>query len=300
MIAPRCQRSAFTLIELLVVIAIIAVLIGLLLPAVQKVRAAAARARCQNNLKQIALGCHNYHDAEQNLPIGGWDWGWGTWQVGILPYVEQEAAFRLYRNYLGRENPGGPPVYSDAVNHPVTTRQFAVFTCPSDTPNANPLFGLTSHNYAVNYGNTTAGRASPFQGVTFGGAPFGYRLVVHLTDITDGTSNTLLAAEVVQGQGQDVRGFSWDGAYAGFEAFLGPNSPQPDSVGSGGFCAYPSHNNPPCQLGSYDLYAARSRHTGGVQVALCDGSVRFVRDGIAIDTWRALSTMYGGEVIGEY
>jgi prepilin-type processing-associated H-X9-DG protein len=175
-----------------------------------------------------------------------------------------------------------------------------VFSCPSDTPNATPIWGLTSHNYAVNYGNTTAGRASPYQGVTFGGAPFGYRLEVRLTDITDGASNTLLAAEVVQGQGMDVRGFTWDGVYAGLEAFLGPNSPEPDIVGSGGFCQYPFRNNPPCVLGSVDLYAARSRHPGGVQIALCDGSARFVKDKIARDIWRALSTSRGGEPLGEH
>jgi prepilin-type N-terminal cleavage/methylation domain-containing protein len=296
----RPSRHGFTLIELLVVIAIIAVLIGLLLPAVQRVREAANRAKCQNNLHQIGLACHNYHDAHKTFPIGGWDWGWGAWQVGVLPYVEQEAAFRLYRNYLGRDNPGGPPVYSDPVNYPVTTRQFAVFTCPSDTPNATPIWGITSHNYAVNFGNTTASRTSPYGGVTFGGAPFGYRIIVRLTDIPDGTSNTLLAAEVVQGQGMDVRGFTWDGVYAGFEAYLGPNSPEPDVVGSGGFCLYPFRNNPPCVLGPAEVYAARSRHPGGVQAVLCDGSARFIANGIALDTWRALSTAHGGEVIGDY
>jgi prepilin-type N-terminal cleavage/methylation domain-containing protein/prepilin-type processing-associated H-X9-DG protein len=296
----RPARPGFTLIELLVVIAIIAVLIGLLVPAVQKVREAGNRMACSNNLKQIALACHNYHDAHKTLPVGGWDWGWGTWQVGVLPYVEEENAFRLYRNYLGKDNPGGPPVYSDPVNRPVTGKRFAVFTCPSDTPNATPVWGITSHNYAVNYGNTTANRASPYRGVVFGGAPFGYRLVVRLTDITDGTSNTLLAAEVVQGQGMDVRGFTWDGVYAGFETYLGPNSSQPDVVGSGGFCQYPFLNNPPCVRGPADIYAARSRHPGGVQVALCDGSVRFVEDSISLATWRALSTSRGGETVGDF
>ena len=291
---------AFTLVELLVVIAIIGVLIALLLPAVQKVREAANRSRCAGNLRQIGLAVHHYHDAHLVFPIGGWDWGWGTWQVGILPYVEEGNAYLLYRNYLGAENPGGPPVYYDAVNHPVTTHQFPVFTCPSDRPNFAPTWGITSHNYAVNYGNTTAGRTSPYQGVTFGGAPFGYRLVVRLTDLSDGTSDTLLAAEVVQGQGMDVRGFTWDGVYAGFEAFLGPNSPEPDVVGSGGFCQYPYPPNPPCVLGAADVYASRSRHPGGVQIALCDGSARFVRDAIALETWRALSTTRGGEVVGDY
>src|SRR5262249_36959178 len=162
------------------------------------------------------------------------------------------------------------------VNYPVTTRQFAVYTCPSDTPNATPIWGITSHNYAVNYGNTTASRSSPYQGVTFRGAPFGYRLTVRLTDIADGTSNTFMAAEVVQGQGMDVRGFTWDGVYAGFETFLGPNSKQADVVGGGGFCQYPYGPNPPCVLGSADIFASRSRHPGGVQAALGDGSVRFI------------------------
>ena len=296
----RPARPGFTLIELLVVIAIIAVILALLLPAVQKVREAANRIRCASNLKQIAIACHHYHDAHRRLPVGGWDWGWGTWQVGILPFVEQETVYSLYQNYLGRENPGGPPVYYDAVNHPVTTRQYAVYTCPSDTPNATPIWGLTSHNYAVNFGNTTAGWARTYGGVTFGGAPFGYRAGVRLTDIPDGTSNTLLVSEVVQGQGMDVRGFTWDGVYAGFEAWLGPNSPQADIVGSGGFCQYPFAHNPPCVLGPADVYAARSRHPGGVQVALCDGSARFVKDKIARDIWRALSTSRGGEPLGEH
>jgi prepilin-type processing-associated H-X9-DG protein len=214
--------------------------------------------------------------------------------------VEQEGAFRLYRNYLGRDNPGGPPVYYDAVNYPVTTKRFAVYTCPSDTPNATPVWGLTSHNYTVNFGNTTANRASPYGGVRFLGAPFGYRIHGRLTDITDGTSTTLLAAEVVQGQGMDVRGFTWDGVYAGFETYLGPNSAEADVVGSGGFCQYPFQQNPPCILGSADIYASRSRHPGGVQALLGDGSVRFISNSIALDTWRALSTTRGGEAIGDY
>src|SRR5215831_19475894 len=97
---PRCRYQAFTLIELLVVIAIIGILIALLLPAVQKVREAANRAKCLNNLKQLGIAMHNYHSSMETLPDGGSTWnGSGTWQVLVLPYIEQDAMFRQYQGY---------------------------------------------------------------------------------------------------------------------------------------------------------------------------------------------------------
>lgn len=118
-------------------------------------------------------------------------------------------------------------------------------------------------------------------------------------DLLDGASSTLLAAEVVVGQGRDLRGFSWWGDAATFETFLAPNSPFPDVL----FSAYYCRNrppNPPCTGATTalpDNYGARSRHPGGVNAALADGSVRFIKDSIHIRAWRALSTTHGGEVI---
>jgi prepilin-type N-terminal cleavage/methylation domain-containing protein len=292
------QRRGFSLIELLVVAAIIAVLVALLIPALQRARAAAALTQCKNNLRQIAIAMHDHHHAHRTLPVGMWDWGWGTWQVGILPYVDEEHLFTTYANYHGKANPGGAPVYYDPINYQITKRRFAVFTCPADQVSVDPLFGLTTHNYAVNMGNTDRTQRSPYDGVTFGGAPFADRRGVKLTAITDGSSHTLLAAEVVQGHGADLRGFTWNGVAAGFESFYGPNASDPDLIGSGGACNN-ARPNPPCVMGTFHVLASRSRHEGGVQAALCDGSVRWVADTIALASWRALSTSQGAETLGD-
>ncbi len=306
----RRHPRGFTLIELLVVIAIIGILIALLLPAVQKVREAANRLKCANNLKQLGLAFHNYHDNYSTLPIGGPDFGSnGTWQVLVLPFLEQDNLFKGYVNF-GQANGSSSPTYSQEPNlMNVTSRRLAVLTCPSDEPNAP--FGITSHNYAVNYGNTTRTRTSPYPdagGEVFHGAPFnsGFAgpIYVRFAQITDGLSNTLLAAEVLQGKQTDLRGFSWWGPGGCFTTYLAPNSPSPDLFQTESYCVNLPDENLPCAAstttGNPYVFGARSRHPGGVNVLFGDGSGRFITNGIAIQTWRALGTTQGGEVLGEF
>jgi prepilin-type N-terminal cleavage/methylation domain-containing protein/prepilin-type processing-associated H-X9-DG protein len=321
----RRHRCGFTLIELLVVIAIIAILIGLLVPAVQKVREAAARAQCQNNLKQIALAMHGYHDAYKKLaPQTANNRNsccYGTWQMAILPFVEQANLWNIYQNW-GNTVAGGP-TYEQKANLLVTSQRLTVFTCPSDIPSApksatfnGQTYNITQHNYLINVGNIDYAQGGdgklPDQpaGLTFGGAPFSRSAQFRLTDITDGTANTLMLAEVNQGQGQDFRGLTWWAEGSGFTVYRTPNSPGFDYIanGSGAPGCVPTSQNPlnadckafPSPNPNWNVFTARSRHTGGVNVALCDGSVRFVSDSIAWATWQALGTSRAGDIVGDF
>jgi prepilin-type N-terminal cleavage/methylation domain-containing protein/prepilin-type processing-associated H-X9-DG protein len=331
-------RSAFTLIELLVVIAIIAILIGLLLPAVQKVREAAARMKCSNNLKQIALANMNYESAYHTfIPgIGKNGCCWGTWTIPILPYIEQNNLFVIYTNFGGLDP---LPRYAAAPNSTVVATRISTFQCPSDTPGV--IGSIVTNNYVLNAGNTsfyqvsipigcTGGSVTSTTCTTFGGAPFGWYTDPNalaqggdstepytnppsnpasgtmgvpqtIASIIDGTSNTMMGSEVNQGQGgSDYRGFTWWGGAAGFTAYGLPNSSSPD-VMTGAGCT-PGGVNAPCTTTSTAslprMQIARSRHTNGVNVSMCDGSVRFVSNNISLATWRAASTSQGGEVLG--
>ncbi|MCI0639405.1 MAG: DUF1559 domain-containing protein [Gemmataceae bacterium] len=308
------SRKAFTLIELLVVIAIIAILIGLLLPAVQKVREAAARSQCQNNLKQLGLALHMHNDAQKFLPPleGPSGCCWGTWQVLILPYIEQDGMFKLYKNWGGNDASGER--YGGATNAANVTRlRLAILTCPSDTPNApitsGPITGggtggVTSHNYAINMGNTTYTQTditTPAPAVINLKGPFARGNVpttkLRVQDMTsgDGSSNTMMAAEVLQGSRTDLRGFTWWGPAAHFTSYLPPNSTLPDQMNTGGICFSEPQANLPCVRQNPGVLASRSRHSGGVQVVLGDGSARLISNSIAITSWRAMSTSRGGE-----
>jgi prepilin-type N-terminal cleavage/methylation domain-containing protein len=164
MISPPSKRlRGFTLIELLVVIAIIAILIALLLPAVQQAREAARRSQCKNNLKQLGLAMHNYHDVHNKFPVGHYSCCWGTWMVAILPYIEQAQLFSLYQNSGGNDATG--PRYGAAPNSTlVTNRRLSALSCPSDK-DSRPIGNITSHNYVVNFGNTSLGQVT-VNGVT--------------------------------------------------------------------------------------------------------------------------------------
>ena len=310
------KRRAFTLIELLVVIAIIAILIGLLLPAVQKVREAAARAKCSNNMKQLGLGHHMYHDTNNNLipmmsPSGCC---WGTWTVLMMPFVEQDNVFKLYQNWGGTDTvnsnfpaagvAGTFPRYAAAPNSTnVTGRRYSVLSCPSDQDNT-PIGTITNINYVVNGGNgSTYGAAGPAPLPT----PYsrGYGMFdganrtrkIKLTDITDGLTNTIMMSEVLQGQGSDLRGFAWWGDASAFSTYYPPNTNANDLIYTSVYCNNQPLRNLPCSGAGGAHFSSRSRHTGGVNVTLGDASVRFITNNIDPVTWSNMGPGSDGSVI---
>ncbi len=333
----RASRRGFTLIELLVVIAIIGVLIALLLPAVQSAREAARRAQCTNNLKQVALAAHNYHDAFTSLPPGRKGCCWGTWQIFILPQLEQNAAYDSF-NFNGNNDPAARALghdgnfrYFGVTNQTVANLDISAYLCPSDSgENSNPPitrtvqeFGTSKRyickyrNYVANLGNTTLSQLDiPAFNIVFRGAPFldmgspnidigpeyspgrTTRKTADFGAIKDGLSNTLMFSEIIIPQGRDLRGFTQWGDATGFQGFLTPNSNSPDVID--GFWCNNVAPNPPCTPVTEELdktFAARSEHPGGVVAALCDGSVKFFKESIDVFVWRALTTSNGGEIV---
>ncbi|WP_406693367.1 DUF1559 domain-containing protein [Singulisphaera sp. Ch08] len=305
-------RRAFTLIELLVVIAIIGVLVALLLPAVQSAREAARRMQCVNNLKQVGLAMHGYHDVHNVLPPGARQCCYGTWYQFVLPHMEQGALYQSFNMNSGALGLS----YSHANNHTFMAIRLTVFTCPSDIPNSPTITAgvpMANHNYAANYGNTVYGQHL-FQGVEFQGATFGNIQpdtarpllgCIGFAQIVDGLSNTLLVSEIVQGQGNDLRGRIAGYADGGaFTAWNTPNARLPDIMPAGTCNPAPGNAlNPPCSTQNATsttnnprYLASRSRHPGGVNSLLGDGSVRFNKNSVALQVWRSLSSTKGGEI----
>lgn len=319
----RCR--GFTLVELLVVMAVVGTLLAMLLPAVQASREAARRAHCANNFKQVALAIHLYHDAHRQFPAGASGSVWGTWAVAVLPWLEQQAVAKFWTSDDKLSESGY--YYSDE-NKQVGESRIAVYTCPSDEPqvfaSAVRAVKLTKHNVAVNLGNTgfihepdrggrIDGPIEQLGDVRFGGAPFettgGPDLPsrqFRIDDITDGLSHTLLLSEVVQGRDggpgrHDLRGLIWWGDAAGFFTYWSPNTTEPDVLHVAAYCHGEDPANPPCRAPQSEEYpltmASRSRHPGGVNTAMCDGSVHFVSNDVSPTVWRAHGTSHGGEFV---
>ena len=336
------RRTAFTLVELLVVIAIIGVLVALLLPAVQAAREAARRSQCNNNMRQLGLALHLHHDSQGRFPLGADcatpeceeffrhpDWG-TTWAISILPHLEESARFNVW----------DPTLPSDQQPD-VTGQTLSVMNCPS-SPNHEATFGSASPgtpfapalydkgNYGANYGGAWANEddgnngyagsvtwAGPNQGVFSNRIPGENPYRARFANITDGTSNTILLAEILTRESNwDCRGCWGRSMGAVFSAFTGAVPDEgPEGIATPNIPAVEDFRDFPVYCGgSGDTLtvcddepgdgrggvAARSRHSGGVNVLLCDSAVRFVNDSIDAIVWRSLTTVDGGEIAEAY
>jgi prepilin-type N-terminal cleavage/methylation domain-containing protein/prepilin-type processing-associated H-X9-DG protein len=330
------RRSGFTLIELLVVIAIIAVLIALLLPAVQAAREAARRIQCVNNMKQLGLAIHNYVSSNNTLPPGRiWSPNTGAgsfptifsgapntpWFVLMLPQFEQQALSSAFNFTLGSEGWPANPVGGMIANSTVAATRLAAFQCPSDQSLQFQIptsyaggqlssFVFTKGNYAVAWGNTNWGQNfASSQSSLYLQSAFGHNGQIGFNSITDGTSNTVFMGEVLQGALNDVRGLVWD-PIAGGSSFMTRLTPNGTidflALTTGGdqiepsFCTNDPLHGLPCvgQAGDNTAFSgSRSRHAGGINTLLGDGSVRFIKNTINPVTWIALNTIAAGEVI---
>lgn len=336
------QRHAFTLIELLVVIAIIAILVALLLPAVQQAREAARRSSCKNNLKQLGIAMHNYHDTHQTFPQAQYRcdgnpacqnpagsgtpkvWEGSGFLVSLLPYMEEGPLFDRWDSNQH---------YIRAPNQALSRTRITAYLCPSDIEYTEG--GYPGVNYAGCGGSTTNIWSDRSDGM------LQRRANTRMRDCLDGTSSTVMIGELLVGDGvqgsiseTDIRRVQTPPAIANREFITQAelesvatacDAIAPDSAGSFSRCgrnwsspypnqtrfntaATPNWRHLSCAFGGgfglctdrSGVFAARSRHRGGVQVTLADGSTRFISENIDLLTWQRLGNRKDGEVVGEF
>jgi len=301
------KRRGFTLIELLVVIAIIAILIGLLLPAVQKVREAAARMKCQNNFKQIGVAFFNYESAYQKFPMGqATGVASANWKVRIMPFLELDTVYQQLTL---------TDVFNPAILNNLT---LPVFACPSSALPTNPAGTHNSYNYqcAAQIGimgafPDPAGRttgtvfASNYGGWWSNANMLTANVEKGLNSATDGLSNTMIVGEQSGRVGtQDIRSryyTPWGGCTFGTTVTSG--TVPGDSWGMGLTCVAYAINSRTSAAGSNDTYDGstimNSFHTGGINTLFGDGSVRFIQDTITFTTLQRMACSDDGQVITE-
>jgi prepilin-type N-terminal cleavage/methylation domain-containing protein/prepilin-type processing-associated H-X9-DG protein len=267
----RRRRSAFTLIELLVVIAILEILIGLLLPAVQKVREAASRMSCQNNMKQLALAAHNFHDSNGRFP----GWGGNGWTFQMLPQLEQDNLQKVGSNAL------------------FSARPVKTFACPSVEGQPDALYaglytmtcylGVTGRHYNDYFSGSDTGVI----------AVYPPNIKVKMTTIGDGTSNTLMFGE--RPPPQDLF-WGW-AALSDYDSHLWAITDASSAAKAQSGCTWPMYFQPGRQDVPCDANHFYSMHSGGGNFALADGSVRFFSYNTGVTIIPALSTRSKGEVV---
>ena len=309
----KTSRHGFTLVELLVVIAIIGVLVGLLLPAVQAAREAARRMSCSNNLKQIGLALHTYHDTFRVFPYG-WDNRGTTWSTHVLPQIEQA---NLYETLVFQESGPGNWAYDDGPNEAAAGTYIPTFRCPSmaipEHVDNNGIPGRVPTSYRGNAGSEASSDdtstividgSKALENIDQDGMFFACSKM-KFRDILDGTSNTFLIGESYTDPTFGKDGQAMDHWTIG--------SPQADPCrcdgGTGGteFSEFVGTTIAPVNARRIDPtlhgrlmeLSFGSYHVGGAQFTLCDGSVRFVSDSVDMETYQAASSRDGKEVLGE-